>query len=111
MSRWLRSAATRSRQTSCRDAGPLPGRLPLADEYLRGQYTSVRFTEHLALESIRPSIGSIGDAYDTLMDSVIGLFKTECIRITVFHDKPYRTISDVEFAADGWVALPRIISR
>src|SRR5665213_1161871 len=29
------------------------------------QYTSVRFTEHLALEGIRPSIGSVGDAYDT----------------------------------------------
>ena len=29
-----------------------------------GQYTSVRLTEHLALEEIRPSIGSVGDAYD-----------------------------------------------
>jgi len=28
------------------------------------QYTSIRFTEHLDLEGIRPSIGSIGDAYD-----------------------------------------------
>ena len=25
------------------------------------QYTAVRFTEHLALEGIRPSIGSVGD--------------------------------------------------
>jgi len=37
------------------------------------------------------------------MESVIGLFKTECIRTTVFHDKPYRTINDVEFATAGWV--------
>jgi hypothetical protein len=29
------------------------------------QYTSVRFTEQLALEGILPSIGSAGDAYDT----------------------------------------------
>ena len=29
------------------------------------QYTSLRLTEHLALEEIRPSIGSVGDAYDT----------------------------------------------
>ena len=29
------------------------------------QYTSLRFTEHLALEGIAPSIGSVGDAYDT----------------------------------------------
>ena len=28
------------------------------------QYTSVRFTEHLDLEGVRPSIGSVGDAYD-----------------------------------------------
>ncbi len=28
------------------------------------QYTSLRLTEHLALEQIRPSIGSVGDAYD-----------------------------------------------
>jgi hypothetical protein len=29
------------------------------------QYTSIRFAEHLALVAIRPSIGSVGDAYDT----------------------------------------------
>ena len=28
------------------------------------QYTSIRFTEHLALEGVQPSIGSVGDAYD-----------------------------------------------
>ena len=34
------------------------------------QYTSLRLTEHLALEEIRPSIGSVGDAYDNaLMES------------------------------------------
>ena len=33
------------------------------------QYTSIRFTEHLALEGIAPSIGTVGDAYDNgLMD-------------------------------------------
>jgi transposase InsO family protein len=45
------------------------------------QYTAIRFTEHLDLEGIRPSIGSVGDAFDNaLMECVIGLFKTECIR-------------------------------
>jgi len=35
------------------------------------QYTAIRFTEHLALEGISPSIGSIGDAYDNaLMESI-----------------------------------------
>ena len=28
------------------------------------QYTSLRFTEHLALEGIAPSVGTVGDAYD-----------------------------------------------
>lgn len=68
------------------------------------QYTSLRFTEHLDLEGIRPSIGSVGDAYDNaLMECIIGLYKTECIRTTVFHTGPYRTIADVEYATAGWV--------
>jgi transposase InsO family protein len=68
------------------------------------QYTSIRFTEHLALEGVRPSIGSVGDAYDNaLMECVIGLYKTECIRTTVFHAGPYRTLADVEYATAGWV--------
>lgn len=68
------------------------------------QYTSIRFTEHLELEGVRPSIGSVGDAYDNaLMECVIGLYKTECIQTTVFHAGPYRTINDVEFATAGWV--------
>ena len=42
------------------------------------------FTERLALEGIAPSIGSVGDAYDNaLMDTVNGLYKSECI-----HDGP-----------------------
>ena len=28
------------------------------------QYTSIRYTEHLDLEGIAPSIGTVGDAYD-----------------------------------------------
>jgi putative transposase len=68
------------------------------------QYTSITFTDHLAEEGIRPSIGSVADAYDNaLMECVIGLYKTECIRTTVFHPGPYRTIGDVEFATAGWV--------
>ena len=64
----------------------------------------MRFTEHLALEDIRPSIGSVGDAYDNaLMETINGLYKAECIRTTVFHDGPYKTIADVEYATAGWV--------
>src|SRR5699024_4333922 len=68
------------------------------------QYTSIRYTERLELEEIAPSIGSVGDAFDNaLMESINGLYKTECIRTTVFHSGPYKTVSDVEFATAGWV--------
>ena len=68
------------------------------------QYTSIRFTEHLELEQIAPSIGTVGDAYDNaLMETIIGLYKTECIGTTVFHPGTYKTLADVEFATAGWV--------
>jgi len=68
------------------------------------QYLSLAYTDKLALDGIAPSIGSVGDAYDNaLMETVNGLYKAECIRTTVFHDGPYRTIADVEFATAGWV--------
>jgi hypothetical protein len=37
------------------------------------------------------------------MEWIIGLFKTECIATTVFHDGPYKTLADVEYATAGWV--------
>lgn len=87
-----------------RDGHPIePGEL-IGHADAGSQYTSIRFTEHLGIEGIRPSIGSVGDAFDNaLMECVIGLYKTECIRTTVFHPDPYRTISDVEYATAGWV--------
>ncbi len=58
------------------------------------QYTSITFTTHLADEGIRPSIGTVADAFDNaLMECVIGLYKTECIRTTVFHPASQRTPS------------------
>lgn len=83
---------------------------PVQPEQLRAhsdagsQYVSLAYTDKLALDGIAPSIGSVGDAYDNaLMETINGLYKTECIRTTVFHDGPYRTIGDVEFATAGWV--------
>ncbi len=68
------------------------------------RYTSIVLTEHLALEQIAPSIGSVGDAYDNaLMETINGLYKAECMRTTIFHDGPYKTIADVEYATAGWV--------
>jgi len=71
-------------------------------------YTSIKFTEHLALEGIAPSIGTVGDALDNgLMEGAVGTYKTECIRTTIFHDGPYRTIADVEYATAGYTSWSR----
>ncbi|MFF3062670.1 integrase core domain-containing protein, partial [Streptomyces sp. NPDC057909] len=32
-----------------------------------------------------------------------GLYKSECIRTKVFHDGPWRTVADVEYATAAWV--------
>jgi putative transposase len=37
------------------------------------------------------------------MEGVIGLFETECLGTTAFHDGPYKTISDIEYATMAWV--------
>ena len=67
------------------------------------QYTSLRFAEHLA-RSVRALIGTVGDAYDIgSMESIIGLFKTECIGTDVLHARPFRTLADIEYATAGWV--------
>lgn len=34
------------------------------------------------------------------MESLIGLFKTECMATTVFHDGPYKTFADIEYATE-----------
>ncbi|WP_160666393.1 hypothetical protein [Pseudarthrobacter sp. ATCC 49987] len=45
------------------------------------------------------SIRSVADAYDNcLMESIIGLHKTECIRPGPFVKGPLKTVSDVECA-------------
>ena len=68
------------------------------------QYLAIRFTENLQLEGITPSVGSVGDAYDNaLMESIIGLYKTECVRPGPFHTGPFKTLSEVEFATMAWV--------
>jgi len=41
------------------------------------------------------------------METVNGLYKAECIGTTVFHDGPYKTIADVEYATAGWVDWSR----
>lgn len=65
------------------------------------QYTSLAFTEALAEAGITGSIGTVGDALDNaLMESTIGLFKTEVIE----HEQPtWSTWREVEKAVASWV--------
>jgi putative transposase len=67
------------------------------------QYCAIRYGNRLAeagaVASIG-SIGSIGDSYDNaLAESVIGLYKTECVR----RDGPIRSVEDLELATASWV--------
>ena len=98
-------------RSSCRSTGgsltsacaAVGSRLGLPKDTVRG-WCRREGAQHLAVEDIAPSIGTVGDAYDNaLMESLIGLYKTECIGTAVFHDGPYKTLADVEFATAGWV--------
>jgi putative transposase len=40
---------------------------------------------------------------NALMETINVLYKTECIRTSVFHAGPYKTLADVEYATAGWV--------
>ncbi|MFS8204702.1 IS3 family transposase [Streptomyces sp. CWNU-52B] len=64
------------------------------------QYTSFKLAEHLDAAGIAASIGSVGDAYDNaLMESTIGLFKTELIKPR----RPWKTLSQVDLATAEWI--------
>ena len=68
------------------------------------QYTSLAFTEELHDAGITGSIGTVGDALDNaLMESTIGLYKTEVIE----HEKPtgrsWSGRAEVEKATASWV--------
>ncbi|WP_308492713.1 IS3 family transposase [Microbacterium terrisoli] len=64
------------------------------------QYTALRYTERLAEVGAIASIGTVGDSYDNaLAESVVGLYKTECVKI----DGPFRNADDLELATLSWV--------
>ena len=64
------------------------------------QYLVIRYTERLADAGAVRSVGSRGDSYDNaLAESVVGLFKTELIRMK----GPWRTLEQVELAMARWV--------
>nr|WP_245607191.1 IS3 family transposase [Pseudonocardia spinosispora] len=64
------------------------------------QYTAIRYANRLLDAGALASIGSVGDSYDNaLAESVIGLYKTECVR----HEGPWRGVDDLELATLNWV--------
>ena len=64
------------------------------------QYLAIRYTERLADAGAVRSVGSRGDSYDNaLAESVVGLFKTQLIRMK----GPWRTLEQVELATARWV--------
>ena len=64
------------------------------------QYTAIRYAERLADADAIASIGTVGDSFDNaLAETVIGLYKTECVKI----DGPFRTIDELELATLSWV--------
>lgn len=66
------------------------------------QYTSLAFTDELLQAGITGSIGTVGDALDNaLMESTIGLYKTEVI--DQHSGQSWRGRADVEKATAEWV--------
>jgi putative transposase len=68
------------------------------------QYTSIAFGQHLTDAGIRPSVGSVGDAYDNaLAETTFGLYKTECVAAGSPFHTGLHTVTDVEHATAHWI--------
>jgi putative transposase len=66
------------------------------------QYTAISFTEALIDAGIAPSIGTVGDALDNaLMESTIGLYKTELIDHG--RNRSWSGAAEVERETASWV--------
>ena len=112
--RFVESAIRQAAALRSRQGHPIDGAIHHSDA--GSQYTSVRFGETLSLSGLRPSVGSVGDAYDNaLAETTIGLYKNECIRA----DSPFRrgllrNLADVELiTADyaAWYNQQRLMHR
>ena len=69
------------------------------------QYTSIKFTETVALEGLIASIGTIGDAYDNAAaETVMGLYKNEAVaKNSPFMTGPLRSLAGVERLTFDWL--------
>jgi putative transposase len=71
------------------------------------QYTSIAYTERLDDIGAAPSIGTVGDSYDAMAESVMGLYKTELHRnpaALAANGGPWKGLDDLEVATCGWVS-------
>jgi putative transposase len=112
--RFVESAIRQAAALRSRQSHPIDGAIHHSDA--GSQYTSVRFGETLSLSGLRPSIGSVGDAFDNaLAETTIGLYKNECVRAdSPFRRGPLRNLGDVELiTADyvGWYNQQRLMHR
>ncbi len=89
---------TRGQEGRTSAGGRLDGLIHHSDA--GSQYVSIRYTERLTDAGAIASIGTVGDSYDNaLAESVIGLYKTECVR----WEGPWRGVDDLELATLSWV--------
>ena len=102
--RFVESALRQAAALRARQGHPVDGAIHHSDA--GSQYTSVRFGETLCLSGIRPSVGSVGDAFDNaLAETTIGLYKNECVRAdSPFRRGPLNTVGDVEYITADYVA-------
>jgi putative transposase len=102
--RFVESAIRQAAALRARQGHRIDGAIHHSDA--GSQYTAIHFGETLSLSGLRPSIGSVGDAYDNaLAETTIGLYKNECIRAdSPFRRGPLRNLGDVELITADYVA-------
>lgn len=77
------------------DQRPAENDVPIHHSDRGAQYVSIKYAERLAEAGIKPSVGSVGESYDSVLaESVIGLFMTDFIRCI----GPWRNLDAVDFA-------------
>ena len=101
---FVESAIRQAAALRAREGHPLVGST-IHHSDAGSQYTSVHCGETIVLAGMKPSIGTVGDAYDNaLAETTIGLYKTEAIRKdSPFRSGPLRSVHDVEHLTADWV--------
>jgi putative transposase len=102
---FVESAIRQAAALRDREGNPLDGST-IHHSDAGSQYTSIHFGETLSLSGLRPSVGSVGDAFDNaLAETTIGLYKTEAIREdSPFRRGPLRRLADIELVTAEWVS-------